>query len=166
MDVNEPSPIQVGLQSDPVVGNCDGTITAAISGGVSPYQVLWSTGDTTTNLTGLCQGLYTVIITDANGCSAWDSVNVTIISNVSITEKDQITVFPNPVHTTLQIQSKSINLFKCVVVNMVGQVVYDIDQRPSTFCQIPVHGLEEGMYYVRLYHSSGYIEERSFVVVK
>ncbi|MBT1695966.1 hypothetical protein KK083_03700 [Fulvivirgaceae bacterium PWU4] len=47
-----------------------GTITLQQpSGGTSPYQYEWSTGDTGTTLSGLAPGTYSVIVTDATGCS-------------------------------------------------------------------------------------------------
>lgn len=45
---------------------CDGEIDiTATSGGISPYTYAWSNGDTTTSLTGLCGGTYTVTVTDS-----------------------------------------------------------------------------------------------------
>ena len=47
----------------------DGTITANPSGGTGPYTYVWSSGQTTKKITGLSPGSYSVIITDAHGCS-------------------------------------------------------------------------------------------------
>jgi uncharacterized protein (DUF2141 family) len=57
-------------------GASDGTATADASGGVLPYDVLWSTSETTLSISGLAAGTYTVTITDDNGCS--DTAQVTI----------------------------------------------------------------------------------------
>jgi gliding motility-associated-like protein len=46
----------------------NGTITAYPYGGTSPYQFQWSNGATTAALSGLTAGIYTVTITDNNGC--------------------------------------------------------------------------------------------------
>ena len=48
----------------------NGTVTLAVSGGTAPFAYLWSNGATTQNLNGLPPGTYTVIVTDANGCTA------------------------------------------------------------------------------------------------
>ncbi len=50
-------------------GAGDGSIDLIISGGTAPYTVLWSTGDTTLNISNLTPGTYTVSVTDANGCT-------------------------------------------------------------------------------------------------
>lgn len=51
-------------------GSVDGSITQiAIGGGTPGYTYLWSpSGQTTSNVTGLGAGLYSVMITDTNGC--------------------------------------------------------------------------------------------------
>ena len=56
----------------------DGTATVAITkGSTPPYNYLWSDGQTTAIATGLSAGTYTVTATDANGCKATATVDVT-----------------------------------------------------------------------------------------
>ncbi|MTB53822.1 DUF11 domain-containing protein, partial [Lewinella sp. W8] len=47
----------------------DGTITLTVVGGTAGYTYAWSNGATTQNLSGLAAGTYTVVVTDANGCT-------------------------------------------------------------------------------------------------
>ena len=60
-------------------GVCDGSMIALATGGLAPYSYLWDdplaqTNDTTAS--NLCEGEFTITVTDANGCSviATDSV--------------------------------------------------------------------------------------------
>lgn len=45
--------------------NCSGTASVAPTGGTAPYTYQWSTGATTSSVTNLCPGNYSVLITDA-----------------------------------------------------------------------------------------------------
>ncbi|MGD1848927.1 MAG: LamG-like jellyroll fold domain-containing protein, partial [Salibacteraceae bacterium] len=47
----------------------DGSATATVTNGTAPYTYLWSNSGTTATITGIPSGAYTVIVTDANGCS-------------------------------------------------------------------------------------------------
>lgn len=50
-------------------GGTSGTINITPSGGTPAYSFLWSNGSTTEDLNGLSAGNYSVIVTDANGCT-------------------------------------------------------------------------------------------------
>ncbi len=55
---------------------CAGQATANVSGGTSPFTYAWSDGQTTATATNLCSGSYSVIVTDAGGCSKTTTVNI------------------------------------------------------------------------------------------
>ena len=63
----------------------DGTASAAASGGAQPISFSWSNGDTGANINGLAPGNYTVVATDANGCTATATVTVNAPAGVEIT---------------------------------------------------------------------------------
>jgi hypothetical protein len=68
--ITEPTPLEVECivttASSP--GASDGSATALVTGGTPPYTYLWSTGETTHTIDNLAVGIYTVTVTDANGC--------------------------------------------------------------------------------------------------
>jgi len=57
--------------------------------GVSPYTYLWSNGETTSSISGLTSGSYSVTVTDSNGCS---TTKVTTVSDVPPPGLGDITV--------------------------------------------------------------------------
>lgn len=57
-------------------GADDGSVRAEGMGGVSPIAYRWNTGATTQIVQNLAPGNYTVTLTDAAGCTAFDSVTI------------------------------------------------------------------------------------------
>lgn len=59
-------------------GAADGSATVGVSGGTAPYTYQWNTtpAQTTATATGLLTGEWTVVVTDANGCSRSVKVQV------------------------------------------------------------------------------------------
>lgn len=80
----------ISLTSSSTVANCtNGTASVAASGGVSPYSYLWSNGANTASISGLSQGPYNCVVTDAQGCQQSSYVYVqqshTVTLNTSVT---------------------------------------------------------------------------------
>lgn len=57
-------------------GESTGSVVAVATGGMAPYAFSWNTGATTDSITGVPAGTYAVTITDNNGCTATDAVQV------------------------------------------------------------------------------------------
>lgn len=51
-------------------GVCDGAASVTASSGTPPYTYLWSGGQNTAAVTGLCAGTYSCVVTDAVGCTS------------------------------------------------------------------------------------------------
>ena len=84
--ITEPAVLTVAATGTTVTAcsNSDGTASAAVSGGTSPYTFSWSSGGTTQNVTGLTAGTHTVDVSDANGCTATDAVTIGQITAISV----------------------------------------------------------------------------------
>ncbi|OFY83243.1 MAG: hypothetical protein A3F72_17905 [Bacteroidetes bacterium RIFCSPLOWO2_12_FULL_35_15] len=76
--VNQPSqilPVTSTINSN--CGSASGQASVTVTGGSPPYTYLWSPGGATgSTANGLFSGGYTVIVTDANGCTAIQFANV------------------------------------------------------------------------------------------
>lgn len=68
--VSPPISASVSTTDISCFGSSNGSATISTSGGTSPLSYLWSNSATTTSITGLSAGPYSVIVTDAAGCTA------------------------------------------------------------------------------------------------
>ena len=79
--INEPAALVVSKSSTNVScnGNGDGTAAVSASGGTPFYTYIWNTvpAQTTATVTGLVPGIYSVTVTDGNGCDTSLSVTIT-----------------------------------------------------------------------------------------
>ncbi len=83
----------------------DGSASVAVTGGVPPYSVLWSNGETTFIATQLEPGLQTVVVNDSLGCSTSGTIligdsgisfSVTSSNTTCSTDDGTATVTLNP----------------------------------------------------------------------
>lgn len=66
-----------GVVSQATCGVNDGSINTTITGGVLPYDILWSNGETTSSISNLGIGSYYLSVTDNNGCEIVQSYAIT-----------------------------------------------------------------------------------------
>jgi gliding motility-associated-like protein len=59
-----------------ICGNPDGAINLTVSSGTAPYTYLWSNNAASEDLSNILSGLYSVTVTDANGCVADTTLDV------------------------------------------------------------------------------------------
>lgn len=74
----------VASTSNNCFGNCLGTSSVVAGGGVAPYNYSWSNAQTGTVVINLCNGNYSVTVTDFNGCQATGTTNITSPSSITI----------------------------------------------------------------------------------
>jgi len=145
--ITEPPAIAVNPTITPTSCNqCNGVISANAGGGVGPYTYLWSTGATTSSLINVCAGVYTVIVTDATGCSQTFTIGMTSSNGP----------------TASGLTGTDVSCFGAqdgtASVNPVGGIL------PYTYLWVPagqttssVSGLNAGTYYVQIADSAGCI---------
>ena len=71
INITQPaSGININITQTPAscYGYNDGAMTANVNGGIAPYTFLWNNNLTTNTINNLSAGIYTVTVTDANGC--------------------------------------------------------------------------------------------------
>ncbi len=83
----EPSQIQgtLTIKDAKCYGASTGSVTVSVQGGTPAYTYSWSNGVTTTSLTNVVSGGYTLVVTDNNGCTKQFSATVSQPSSITIT---------------------------------------------------------------------------------
>lgn len=153
VNINEPTAISTTTSSTPesVAGN--GTATVVISGGTSPYSQLWDdvSAQTSTTANGLTAGWYIVEITDDNGCTHIDSVEV--ISTIAVNdlgEEIQVLIYPNPANEKINIDLKNNPISTIELFDMQGRLVYTENCQGRDKVSLERNDLVCGNYLLRL----------------
>lgn len=149
------SSVNVADQAGPVLslvssvpetyGMNDGTATVAATGGTAPVTITWSTtpAQTGTTATNLSAGDYTVIATDAFGCSD------TIIVTIGLNTNTFLTVSTTPEHCGLSDGTATV-----VVNNAIGSYTIEWNTVPPQ-TTTTITGLPAGLYVCTLTDSIG-----------
>ncbi|WP_103867363.1 T9SS type A sorting domain-containing protein [Aquimarina sp. I32.4] len=76
--LNQPKLLKVTFEKENVVcsSGANGVAEVFIEGGIPPYDISWSTGETTSVITGLISGKYTVFVSDSKGCRTTGTINI------------------------------------------------------------------------------------------
>ncbi len=122
-------------------GGSDGAAVLQISGQAGPYNINWSTNDSTQVLFNLSAGWYSVIVTDTNGCSSTDSVELTDPPRprFALNAQDQ---------SCFNIHDGSIDL-----TILAGKAPFSY-KWSNGLRTSDLHGLQAGTYYVNVYDSA------------
>lgn len=151
---NIPSQVNVSC----FAGN-DGSATATVSGGTTPYTYLWSPGGQTgATATGLTAGNYTVTVTDSNGC--------VLVENYTITQPSLISLLP----TSNNVSCNGGADGNATVVASGGtpSVItgYTYSWSPSGGNAATASGLAAGTYTVTVTDSLGCISTQLFIITQ
>lgn len=147
------SPVSVTVFANPAaagaVTNDDGTTNGAIdvtvTGGAAPYGYVWDHGPSSEDLTGLAAGTYGVTITDANGCSVYESF--VVISTVGVETNplnSVLSIYPNPTSGMITVALEGD--FNVVVQDARGRVV--VQQSGNNNMNIDLYSLESAVYFI------------------
>lgn len=69
-------PLSLTWEVTDIENQNDGEILLSVEGGIAPYTYAWSSGATTDHLVDIAAGQYTVTVTDVNGCTKEQNIEV------------------------------------------------------------------------------------------
>jgi hypothetical protein len=127
--LTEPDPLVLSASS---FSNGNASVTTI--GGTAPYTYQWSdpnlqTGDIAT---GLTNGTYTVLVTDANGCTEMATVSINLMSTnitIAVGDANTLTVIPNPSsgQFSLNFDLSITQSIQPILYNLQGQIVHEFE---------------------------------------
>lgn len=126
-----------------------GNITVEPSGGLEPYEIVWSNGATDASIVGLEEGTYEVVISDAMGCSVSESFLITSVQDISL---GSITLYPNPGSRSFTISH--IPPSHITVVDAQGRTVHSEVFRGEGKLQVHTQSWEQGFYFIRIHNDA------------
>jgi len=135
-------------------GASNGSINLTPAGGTAPYTFNWGGGVTTEDRTGLAAGTYTVVITDANGCTA--TVNATVT---------QPTALSGTV-TQTNIACNGGSTGSATITVTGGTAPYTYSWSPSGGTTATASGLAAGIYTVVVTDSKGCTLTRTVTITQ
>lgn len=139
VEITEPTAVTASLVSTNLTcyQGFNGSVSATAGGGTSPYTYSWSpSGGTGSSATGLAAGIYTVTVTDFNGCS--------VTSTAAITEPSQILLSASS--TSLKCSGDASGSAMCTANGGTG--TYSYSWAPSGGTASEAFNLSAGTYTV------------------
>lgn len=151
--ITEPPVLQLSLTASEVscTGEKDGSVHSTVSGGVLPYSYRWNTGAVTPDLTGVNGGMYTLHVTDANGCILSGSATVTA---------------PNALYLSAVVLSPNCNGYTDGLIDVSvsgGKAPYHFEWNTGAVTE-DLSSLPAGHYTVRMTDDAGCIVSQSYTL--
>ena len=110
--------------------------TAIANGGTPPYSFVWQPGNIEGDtLPEVSDGIYTVTVTDANGCTDEMSTTIAHIDNHAF----NLMAYPNPARNVINIGTNGFQ--KIQLINALGQVVFESNTCSSIDCSNFARGI-------------------------
>ena len=134
----------------------DGSASSTVSGGVGPYTYNWSNGASTESIDMLSPGIYSLTVTDANGCAFYSEIEIDPFICPDITTNANI--LHNPCFGDCL---GSIEILE--VVNGVAPYQYSWDNGSE---ESMVEGLCAGTYQVSITDDKNCTVKREFTVLE
>ena len=156
--ITEPSALSLTPSSTdetPCNNSDNGTASVSVSGGTPGYTYSWSHGPTTSSVSGLTAGNYTVTVTDANSCTATQTY--------SITEPTQIVGAPSQTNVSCNGGS---NGSATVIASGGGSPFYAYSWSPTGGTGSTASGLTAGNYTVTISNGLGCSGTQTFTITE
>jgi len=143
--------------------NANGSVALFISGGIPPYQILWSNGSLPVGFNNLLPGDFAVSVTDSLGCSTIDSFTVGVNTAIAGANDFAVNYFPNPFRENILITSNE--SLQITFYNSVGVEVDKLDLPAGTQIQWGANQ-KPGVYFAVLSNKNFKVKNIKLLKIK
>lgn len=151
-EITEPSPLAMTMTAQPGLCGDPAFAQVNVSGGVQPWSLVWSNGDTSSVIETYAAGQYSVLVTDANGCTLNDSILLEVASKPEL-EIEMLNYPSSPQAPDGILTAVYSNLEPPVQINWSNTLTGDT-----------IYGLSPGLYSVTLTDANDCEEVRQFEI--
>ena len=117
---------------------------------------LWSTSETTASITITNTGLYSVTVTDIDGCQGYGEIyciDLNSTNDLIMGNDYTISYYPNPAsdYLNIEISNQYSKDVKIELINVQGQIIYNykLTGIQNTIEEINISEFAQGVYYIR-----------------
>jgi hypothetical protein len=153
--ITEPPLLQLSLSATDVScgGESDGAVISTTTGGVTPYTYQWNTSATTADLIHLDGGVYTLHVTDDNGCILSSSATVYAPNALEMTPAIVAPICNGDANGSIALSTTG------------GQPPYSYQWKTGEQSEI-LSNLKAGSYTVRMTDITGCILNRTYTLTE
>lgn len=167
VSITEPTSLNLIM----IWGSASCYASGIITGGTSPYSYQWNDQFSQTEPTAvnLPDGTYILVVTDANGCTASDTITMVGSScTVGIKNKkvdNTINIYPNPNtgQFTVKFDASQNTLFSLNIYRIDGKLVYSEEVNTNTGSytgQFDLSKNAKGIYFIKLITNSDVVTKK------
>jgi len=170
LNLGGPNNLTTGVAVSSESAPNNGSINLSVFGGTPGFTYNWvgPNGYTaiTEDVNSLASGDYSVVITDANGCTASSDVMINSVIGLDELITDVISVYPNPSKGMFNVALNGVfnETFIVTVMDLSGRVVYSNSLENKTLFAIDLSTASNGTYIVQLASDTKLVRKR--IVVK
>ena len=123
-------------------------IEAFVVNGTAPYYYDWSTGETTAIITPSANGLYSVVVSDADSCLSDTAIFLVEFVNTNGIENwsNSVSIYPNPTSDILTISTVNYSgLITTNVYDLFGRKIITTNEK-----EVSLKSFADGVYILEL----------------
>jgi hypothetical protein len=142
-------------------GAQDGAITTTVTGGTAPLTYLWNdpSAQTTMDASNLFSGTYTLLATDANGCTGTTTAFVDQPVGINEMNIGTFSIQPNPNNGNFTVNLRGLynEEYAFEIRNIIGQMIYaeTFNGKAVDYVDLNLSESNKGVYFLTISNSKG-----------